>query len=153
MNGKPYTLDTNILIYSIDQTAGPRHKTAKDIITSASMGGCILTLQSISEFYAVATRKSMMPRAEAAGLAAAFIDLFQTATASPAAVRTALGAASSGRASYWDSLLLAAAAEAGCGTILTEDLADGTSLFGVRILNPFAGDSLTPDAAALLRPG
>jgi hypothetical protein len=44
----------------------------------------------------------------------------------------------------------ATAAEAGCTAILTEDLADGSRLFGVRILNPFAGNALAPEAAALL---
>jgi hypothetical protein len=35
-------------------------------------------------------------------------------------------------------------------TILSEDLADGSLLHGVRILNPFAGTALTPAAAVLL---
>lgn len=35
-------------------------------------------------------------------------------------------------------------------TILTEDLADGSVLLGVRILNPFAGSALAPQAATLL---
>ncbi|MEA2741093.1 MAG: hypothetical protein QOH05_4400 [Acetobacteraceae bacterium] len=50
-----------------------------------------------------------------------------------------------------DAELVATAAEAGCTTILTEDLADGGLLFGVRILNPFSGGlTLTPAAEALL---
>ena len=58
--------------------------------------------------------------------------------------------ATSGRASYWDALLILTAAEAGCAAILTEDLADGTELAGVRIINPFAGAALSTAAAALL---
>src|ERR1700746_266458 len=46
------------------------------------------------------------------------------------------------RMSCWDGLLLATAREAGCAAILvailTEDLADGAELGGVRIHNPFA---------------
>jgi predicted nucleic acid-binding protein len=61
-----------------------------------------------------------------------------------------LASASAGRASYWDALLVATAAGAGCTTILTEDMSDGTVLHGVRILNPFAGDGLTEAAEALL---
>jgi predicted nucleic acid-binding protein len=45
---------------------------------------------------------------------------------------------------------VATAAEAGCSTILTEGLADGTLLLGVAVLNPFAGNLLTPAAVALL---
>ena len=56
-----------------------------------------------------------------------------------------------GRASYWDALLVATAAEAGCRLILTEDLADGTTLGGVTIHNPFtAGGRLTRHAQLLL---
>ena len=64
-----YTLDTNILVYSIDRTAGPRHELAKQIMSRAAPGPCCLTLQSVSEFFAVATRKGMMDSAEAAAVA------------------------------------------------------------------------------------
>ena len=68
-------------------------------------------------------------------------------------MRTALVLAGAGRASYWDALLIATAAEAGCKSILTEDLADGAALHGVRIINPFGGPQLTSNARALLFPG
>ena len=56
-----------------------------------------------------------------------------------------------GRASYWDALLIATAAEAGCTLILTEDLQDGTKLAGVEIHNPFdPGGGLTARARRLL---
>jgi predicted nucleic acid-binding protein len=47
-------------------------------------------------------------------------------------------------------VLIHTAAEAGCSAILTEDLADGATLAGVRIINPFAGAALSPAAEALL---
>lgn len=111
---------------------------------------CWLTLQSISEFYVVVTRKGMMPAAEARSVAETMIDLFRTAAPSAAAARTALAQAAAGRASYWDALLIATAAEVGCTAILTEDLADGTTLNGVHIINPFGERSLTAKASALL---
>jgi predicted nucleic acid-binding protein len=56
-----------------------------------------------------------------------------------------------GRASYWDALLVATAAEAGCAVILTEDLAHGSTLGGVAIHNPFTrGGGLTARARRLL---
>ena len=150
MSAESYTLDTNILVYAFDRDAGPRHAVARQIVSRASVGRCILTLQAISEFYAVTTRKRLMDPTDAARLATAFTELFRTATASAGAVKAALGEASSGRASYWDALLVATAAEADCGAILTEDLANGGTLLGLRIVNPFATDSLTQEAAALL---
>ena len=47
--------------------------------------------------------------------------------------------------SYWDALLFAAAAEAGCTAIVTEDLSDGELLKGVRVVHPFAAEDELPD--------
>jgi predicted nucleic acid-binding protein len=47
-------------------------------------------------------------------------------------------------------LLLATAAEAGCTAVLTEDMADGSEIQGVRILNPFADGGVAPAVDALL---
>jgi predicted nucleic acid-binding protein len=123
---------------------------AKDIMRRAALGPCHLTLQSISEFFAVATRKNMVPPTEAVDIAEAMIELFPTIAASAAAVRSALTAAATGRASYWDTLLVNTATEAGCTAILTEDLSDGAVFDGMRIINPFAGASLSAEAEALL---
>ena len=116
----------------------------------AAAGPCSLTLQSVSEFFAVATRKNMMRPGEAVRIAGAMLDLFPTVAASPGAVRAALTVAAAGHASYWDALLVNTAAEAGCTAILTEDLADGALLAGIRVINPFAGTSLSAAAEALL---
>jgi predicted nucleic acid-binding protein len=150
MNDEHFTLDASILVYSVDRAAGDRHAIAKHIMRRASVRPCYLALQAISEFYAAVTRKQMMPSATAAQVARDMMDVFQTIPVSASAIRTALGSAAGGRTSYWDALLVATAAEAGCTTILTEDLADGSTLFGMRVLNPFAGGALAPAAAALL---
>jgi len=110
-----------------------------------------LTLQAVSEFYAVVTRKGIVQPPDAAAQAADWLDLFPCAAASEAAVRTALADAAVGRASYWDALLVATAGEAGCRVILTEDLADGADLGGIRIRNPFSpSGGLAEQARGLL---
>jgi predicted nucleic acid-binding protein len=146
-----FTLDTNLLVYAIDSAAGTRHRLARDIIQSAVRLDCWLTLQAVSEFYAAVSRKGIVPRPDAAAQAADWLDLFPCAAASETAVRTALADAAAGRASYWDALLLATAGEAGCVAILTEDLADGGELGGIRIHNPFgAAGELAEQACRLL---
>ena len=136
--GARFTLDTNLLVYSIDNAAGARHRLAREIVDRAVECECWLTLQALGEFYVTATRKGMAPPAEAAAQAADWLELFPTVTASPAALRAALAEATAGRASYWDALLVATAAEAGCTIVLTEDMSDGSILSGVRVHNPFA---------------
>ena len=146
-----FTLDTNILVYCIDSAAGVRREMARQVVEAAVRRDCRLTVQAISEFYAAATRKGMMPRNEAAAQASDWLDLFPTLAASPSAVRTALITAAGGRAAYWDALLLATAAEGGCSAVLTEDMADGATLDGVRVVNPFGSKGhLTSTAAEIL---
>jgi len=146
-----FTLDTNLLVYSVDHAAGEKHGLALGIVDRAVDVECWLTLQSVSEFYSAVTRKAIMPPSRAAALAGSWLALFQCAVVSPSAVRTALADAVAGRASYWDALLVATAAEARCRVILTEGLADGTTLGGVAIHNPFAaGGGLTERTRHLL---
>jgi len=152
MTAERFTLDTNILICSIDSQAGVRQKMARQVIDLALHRDCWLTLQAVSEFYGAATRKGGMAATEAAAQAGDWLDLFPCMPSSPTAVRAALAAAASARTSYWDALLVATASEGGCTAILTEDLADGALLGGVRVLNPFGSGALTTAAMLLLDP-
>lgn len=146
-----FTLDTNLLVYAVDSAAGARHQLAVEIVERAVRLDCWLMLQAISEFYAVVIRTGVVPPHDAAAQAADWLDLFPCAAASETGVRAALADAAGGRASYWDALLLATAAEARCVAILTEDLADGGELGGVQIHNPFAAmGGLTDRARGML---
>jgi predicted nucleic acid-binding protein len=146
-----FTLDTNLLVYTIDATARIRHEVSRDILERAVRLDCWLTLQAISEFYAVVSRKRIVPNSDAVAQAADWLELFPCAAATESAVRVALADAAVGRASYGDALLVATAGEAGCVAILTEDLRDGGEPGGVRIYNPFgAADRLTDQACRLL---
>jgi predicted nucleic acid-binding protein len=51
--------------------------------------------------------------------------------------RRALSSAAQWNISYWDAAIVEAAREAGCSTLLSEDLQDGMDFGGVRIVNPF----------------
>lgn len=107
-----FTLDANLLVYSVDLDAGARHQLALCIVDKAPEADCWLTLQSLSEFYAVVTRKRIMPAAEAAAQVNDWLSFFPLVAASANAVRAALTDAVAGHASYWDALLVATAAEA-----------------------------------------
>ena len=132
-----FTLDANLLVYSVDLDADARHQLALRIVHKAPDVDCWLTLQALSEFYAVVTRKRLMPPAEAAAQVNDWLSFFPVIPVSANAVRAAFADAVAGRASYWDALLIATASEARCTLILTEDLRDGSTLSGVSIHNPF----------------
>jgi predicted nucleic acid-binding protein len=148
MSVERFALDTNILIYSMDSNAGDRQVRAARVIELARRRDCWLTLQAVSEFFVAAIRKQVVSRTEAADQANDWLSMFPTVPASVGAVRIAMTAV--GRASYWDALLIASAAEAGCTSILTEDMADGGKLYDVRILNPLAGKQFSEPVRLLL---
>jgi predicted nucleic acid-binding protein len=150
MSAERFTLDTNILVYSVDIKAGYRREAAADILKAAARRNCWLTLQAVSEFYAVVTRKGVVPPPEAADQVRDWLDIFSCAAASADAVRFALSASIARRASYWDALLVATAAEAGCKVILSEDLSDRADLGGVKVQNPFSRSEIAASARRLL---
>ncbi|HEV2363684.1 MAG TPA: PIN domain-containing protein [Caulobacteraceae bacterium] len=150
MSVDPFTLDTNILVYAVDSLAGPRHVLATEIVDRSVDCDCRLTLQALSEFFAVVTRKRLAPMAGVAAQVTEWLSLFPTMTASADAVRAALAHAVAGRASYWDALLIETAAEGGCAIVLSADLQNGARLGAVSILNPFEGDQIAPMAERLL---
>lgn len=131
------TFDSNILVYAIDQGAGIKKDLATTLLAQAVRGDCVLTLQSLAEFYAVTVRKGKLP----AEIAADFVQEWQGTFPVVAATRETLDAAIRGarehRLSFWDAMLWATARLHGCGLLLSEDLQDGRHIGGVAIANPF----------------
>ena len=130
-------LDTNILVYLYDGADKDKQQRARDIIADESTS-LVLSSQVLGEFFVVATRKLATPLsiADAAAAVRSFADL----SVVPIDADLVLAASSTverHKLSYWDSLILEAAAASGCTEILTEDLNAGSTLRGVAIVNPF----------------
>lgn len=142
------TFDTNILVYAIDVDAGDKHETALDLIGRAVANDCVLTLQSLAEFFFVATRKGRLDPA----LATAFVEdwraVFPVRAATEDTLVEAIAAVRRDKMSFWDAMLWAVAREAGCRIVVSEDFQDGQALGGVRFVNPFvpANDTLVEAA-------
>ena len=77
-------------------------------------------------------------------------DAYTVAETSAAVIVNAMDLASDHGLSIWDSVVLAASAEAECRLLLSEDLQDGFTWRGVTVANPFA-PTLHPILAALLK--
>ena len=54
-----------------------------------------------------------------------------------ATVRDAIELSGSAKLSFWDALVIVAAARSGAKRIYTEDLQHGQTILGVEIVNPF----------------
>ncbi len=50
MSAERFSVDTNVLVYSIDTDAGERHEVACQFLDSLADRDCILTLQALAEF-------------------------------------------------------------------------------------------------------
>lgn len=146
-----FALDTNILVYFVDDLFPAKQERARDIVArAAACGRCVLPLQGVGEFFTTATRKRLVEPGPAAQRARDLMHLFTVAEPVAADAGTALELAAAGRTSYWDGFLLATVARAGCVALLSEDMQDGGTLAGVVVRNPFTGDALPEPVSALL---
>ena len=147
-----FTLDSSVLVYAADGRDARRRESAITMVDEAMLGDCTLTPQSLAEFFHAVTRKRLIPRPDAAGQVRRWAALFPiTQGADAAAVLTAVEAATTGRFQFYDALLLTTAGAAGCRAMISEDMAAGTELAGVRIVPAFtATGDIAPAAQALL---
>ena len=126
-------IDTNVLIYG--QEAGAKSETARRVI----LAGGVISVQVLDEFAAVLRRKFGL---EWAVIADSLADI-RTALGPVRAIgveihTSAVALARSRGFSFYDALIVASALDAGCETLLTEDLQDGRRVNGLTIVNPFA---------------
>jgi predicted nucleic acid-binding protein len=132
-------LDTNVLLYADDQDAGDKQLRAQRLLVALmASGAAVISTQVLQEFFVIATRKlglaSEHVRARVENLARLDVVLLR-----PEIIVSAVDLHQLRQISFWDALIVRAAAIAGCGKLLSEDLQHGQSIDGVRIENPFLG--------------
>ena len=125
--------DTNVLVYA-HTTGDDRTEIARALL----LGGGVIGVQALNEFASVARAKLAFawPRIQAA----IGNILILCPKPKPLSVDTHLRALEISERygfSIWDGLIVAAAIEARCSRLLSEDLQHGQVVEGVRIENPF----------------
>ena len=126
-------LDTNVLVYAVSNDC--RQRRAQELLAA---GGTI-SVQVLNEFTNVLLNKLRRgwPDIEAAlGDVCAVLEPATPLTI--ATHQTARTLARSHGLSFYDALIAAAALEAGCDKLLSEDMQDGRVIPGLTIVNPFA---------------
>lgn len=133
-----YFLDTNILVYAYDRSAGRKHSLAAQLVETCweNENGC-LSIQVLQEFYVTVTRKIAMPldHPTARQIVA---DLSQWRLHSPEAsdVLQAIDIQQNYQLAFWDAQVIQSAASLGCKQLLTEDLNHGQVYGKVQVFNP-----------------
>ena len=133
-------LDTNVLVYLFDHDEQSKQQRAREILENAEPGEFALSTQILSEFYVTVTRKLDRPLDPA--LATQVIDwlgLLPVVSVDTTLIKSAIQTSRASQLSYWDGLVVAAAARAGCERLFTEDLNDGQEIGPVCVENPFRG--------------
>ena len=135
-------VDANILVYAFDASAGKKRMAAEQLLARLwETGTGCLSVQVLQEFFVTVTRKVAQPLSvdEAADR---IRELTTWKVFAPTAddVLAAIALHKQANVSFWDAMIVQAAAESGCDTLWTEDLNDGQMLRGVRIRDPFAAD-------------
>jgi predicted nucleic acid-binding protein len=134
MTGRAF-VDTNVVVYAYDLSDTKRDH-ALDLLAQRS--GIVISAQVVSEFVSVMTRKGWMASDDIASTARNLLARFELVPLDEAVLSRALGVHARYRTSWWDALIVAAAIEAQCDVLYSEDLADGQAFEGLTIRNPFA---------------
>lgn len=137
MNVERISIDTNILIYAIDADAGNRHKMAIKVLERAITCDCLLTLQVLSEFFNVLTRKNQVSVHDATKHVEAFMEIFPVVAAKQDTLKQAIRMVSEHSFSFWDAMLFATAEEGDVNILLSEDFQHGRLVRNMRVVNPF----------------
>ncbi len=132
-------IDTNVLVYLFDEGAPKkRDRARKRLASERAARDLIVSTQVLQELYVALTRGAKpiaMP--DVAERAVREVAALTTVQIDAALVLEAVVASRQHALSFWDALIVRAAAQAGCDILLTEDMQHGQTIDGVRIENPF----------------
>jgi predicted nucleic acid-binding protein len=138
-------LDTNVLVYAVDEADERRRAIARDLLARGADGdggrdggGFVISTQVLSEFL-VAVRRLAIPVGEDVALGIVR-DLAASVEIHVPSVADIIGAAERAvreKIHHYDALIVQAAVSAGCGVLITEGLQDGRRFDGVTVTDPF----------------
>jgi predicted nucleic acid-binding protein len=124
--------DTNILVYA--QQAGVKGERARALLAN----GGKLSVQVLNEFAAVSRRKQLKSWREIAEVISDVLAVVDAPLPLTLAINAAARAlAEDHRFPFYDALIVAAAIEADCDTLYSEDMQHGRTIGGLAIVNPF----------------
>lgn len=133
-------IDTNVIVYARDEGPSWKRDRAREVLRHcAETRAGMLSTQVLIETFDIVSRTAAGAPNPAAALEHVG-RLAVTFPVLPANSQTVLLAADCARSHglrIFDAMLWAAAVLGGAGSVLTEDLADGTTIDGVAFVDPF----------------
>ncbi|MGH9599287.1 MAG: PIN domain-containing protein [Terracidiphilus sp.] len=135
-----FFLDTNIFVYAFDRSAAAKSRKAGELIREAlATQKGIVSYQVVQEFLNLALRKFTPPMSlvDAEQYLGMIFRPLLAVHSSQALYVEALQLHMRNQLAWYDSLIVAAALQARCDLLLTEDLQHGQRFGSLRIANPF----------------
>jgi predicted nucleic acid-binding protein len=133
MSAETPFFDTNVLLYLLSADSGKA-----DIAEELLRKGGIISVQVLSEFTSVCTRKLKMSYGEIREILMTINMVLDVRDLTPTIHEAALDIAERYGYSFYDSMIMAAAINAGCSLVYTEDLQSGQHIQdSLLIVNPF----------------
>ena len=139
----PILIDTNLLIYLFDQNEPARQLRAIEVLNQLDLMGLgRLSVQTLSEFFSVSTRKLLPPLSpsEALNQVNLFTRVWPVYDLTPLIVLEAGRGVRDYQLSYYDAQIWATARLNQIAVVFSEDFNVGATLEGVKFINPFAPD-------------
>lgn len=131
-------IDTNILVYADDANEPPKQLRSQALIKDALNGHYgVISTQVLQEYFVAATRKLHMDPAKVKRRVELFAKM-HVVQVDLALILEAIDQLRLSSMSFWDALIIRAAAAANCRTLCTEDLNHDEVIAGVQICNPFS---------------
>lgn len=131
-------LDTNVLAYAEGTNGAAKRDKALELIQRLPPGTIVLPVQTLGELFNVLVRKAKRQPAQARAAVLSWRDAYPTVETAATVLVNATDLACDHGLSIWDSVVLAASAEAECRLLLSEDLQEGFTWRGVTVTSPFA---------------
>lgn len=135
-------IDTNVIIYLFDETSAEKSRVAEELVRQSleNGSGCI-SYQVVQETLNIVTRKLKASPDEARSLLDNVLEPLWRVNPTRTLYRRGLELQTRYRFGFYDCLIIAAALDAGCKTLYTEDLQHGQQVETVTIVNPFSAES------------
>src|SRR5271169_5067060 len=134
-------VDTNILVYAHDRSAGAKHQRAQMLLEQLWDSGLgVLSTQVLQELCINLRRKVSHPLpVEEVRLLIHDYSTWEVVTNTPESVLQALDIELRYKTSFWDALILQAAESSGAAVLYSEDLAAGQKYGPIEVVNPLLG--------------
>jgi len=133
-------VDTNVMVYAYDRSAGEKHQGAKTILGQLwNSGRGVLSTQVLQELCVNLRRKAGLPLSvdETRRLIQDYSS-WEIVVNTPQSILQALDIEARYKISFWDALIIQAAESSGAAILYSEDLASGQEYCSIQVVNPFA---------------